>query len=62
VNLVLLVYDLGTFGIAQLFVCLAKILCCMHMQDGVTGFHCGQLDPDGLLPADVDALAAAVNR
>ena len=36
--------------------------CAVDTQDGVTGFHCGQLDPDGLLPADVDALAAAVNR
>lgn len=32
------------------------------MQDGVTGFHCGTLDPNDLLAADVDVLAAAVNR
>lgn len=32
------------------------------LQDGVTGFHCGQIDPDGLVAADVDALAGAINR
>lgn len=32
------------------------------LQDGVTGFHCGQIDPDKLLASDVDALAGAVNR
>ncbi len=32
------------------------------VKEGVTGFHMGLMDPDSLTQADVDALAATVDR
>ena len=31
-------------------------------QDGVTGFHAGQIDPDDLLQSDVTSFAGTINR
>lgn len=32
------------------------------VKEGATGYHVGKIDPDGLLPEDVDALAATLAR